>query len=127
MGFTGDTKQLQQAIDTAVKSLQKLGTNSSFQLTSGLKEASKSALDLATNLQKAVNQNTGKLDLIDFEKSLKSSGKSLTQYADELSRLGPQGQQAFLNVASAITQAELPLKRSNKLMTELLGILLYKL
>jgi hypothetical protein len=30
--------------------------------------------------------------LIDFEKSLKSSGKSLTQYADELSKLGPQGQ-----------------------------------
>lgn len=119
IGFTGDTKQLQQAIDTAVKSLQKLGTNSSFQLTSDLKEASKSALDLATNLQKAVNQNTGKLDLIDFEKSLKASGKSLSVYADELSKLGPTGQQAFLNVASAITQAELPLKRSNKLMTEL--------
>ena len=119
IGFTADTKQLQQSIDTAVKSLQKLGTNSSFQLTSELKEASKSALDLANNLQKAVNQNTGKLDLIDFEKSLKSSGKSLTTYADELSKLGPTGQQAFLNVASAITQAELPLKRSNKLMTEL--------
>jgi hypothetical protein len=57
--------------------------------------------------------------LIDFEKSLKSSGKSLTQYADELSKLGPLGQSAFLNVASAITQRELPLKRSNKLMTEL--------
>lgn len=119
IGFTGDTKQLQQAIDTAVKSLQKLGTNSSFQLTSELKEASQSALELSTNLQKAVNQDTGKLDLIDFEKSLKASGKSLSTYADELSKLGPTGQQAFLNVASAITQAELPLKRSNKLLSEL--------
>lgn len=119
IGFTGNTTQLQQAIDTAVKSLQKLGTNSSFQLTSQLKEASNSALELAVNLQKAVNQDTGKLDLMNFEKSLKQSGKTLSQYATELSRLGPTGQQAFLNVANAIAQTEMPLKRSNKLLTEL--------
>lgn len=56
---------------------------------------------------------------MNFEKSLKQSGKTLTQYANELSKLGPTGEQAFLNVANAITQAELPLKRSNKLLTEL--------
>ena len=119
IGFTADTRQLQQAIDAAVKSLQKLGTNPAYGLTEELSQASKSALDLSNNLQKAINQNTGKLDLIDFEKNLKDSGKSLSQYAEELSRLGPIGQQAFLNVASAITQAELPLKRSNKLLSEL--------
>lgn len=36
-----------------------------------------------------------------------------------MEKLGPTGQEAFLKVASAVASAELPIRRSNKLLTEL--------
>lgn len=100
-------------------SLQKLGTSPNLQLTQQLKNASNEALNLSNHLRNAFNQETGQLDLVTFNNSLKKSGKSLTDYAKELSSLGPTGQKAFMDVASAITKAELPMKRTSKLMNEL--------
>jgi hypothetical protein len=34
-------------------------------------------------------------------------------------KLGPMGQEAFLQVTNAVAKAEVPLRRSNKLVTEL--------
>lgn len=44
---------------------------------------------------------------------------TLTDYANRLVNLGPDGEQAFVHVARAITKAELPLRRTNKLLDEL--------
>lgn len=44
---------------------------------------------------------------------------SLADYANKLQSIGPIGEQAFLNVASAIAKAELPLTRSSKLLDSL--------
>ena len=54
-----------------------------------------------------------------FQSSLKASNKDLTFYANQLTKLGPTGQEAFLKMAQAVTQAELPIRRSNKLLSEL--------
>ena len=102
-----------------MQSLQKLGTSPNLQLTQQLREASSAALDLSNHLHNAYNQDTGKLDLINFNNSLKQSKTSLQDYADRLVAIGPQGEQAFLKVAQAIGKAELPIKRSNKLLNEL--------
>lgn len=119
IGFQADTSQLQSALNQAMQSLQRLGTSPNLQATKQLKEASKAAMDLQTHLRNAYNQETGKLDLVTFNNGLKQSGMSISQYAEKLSAIGPQGEKAFLNVAQAISKAELPVKRTSALFDNL--------
>lgn len=117
IGVNADTSKFEASLQEAVTSLQALGTKS--QVVPTLQKASTAALDLAKNLQLAVNTNTGKLDLSVFNKKLEDSGQSLRSYYNQMVQLGPAGTEAFLKVASSITQAELPLRRTNTLMNEL--------
>lgn len=117
IGVNADTSKFEASLQEAVTSLQALGTKS--QVVPTLQKASTAALDLAKNLQSAVNTNTGKLDLSVFNKKLEDSGQSLRSYYNQMVQLGPAGTEAFLKVASSITQAELPLRRTNILMNEL--------
>ena len=117
IGVDADTSKFEASLQEAVTSLQALGTKS--QVVPTLQKASTAALDLAKNLQSAVNTNTGKLDLSVFNKKLEDSGQSLRSYYNQMVQLGPAGTEAFLKVASSITQAELPLRRTNTLMNEL--------
>ena len=117
IGVTADTSKLEASLQSALTSLQALGTKS--QVVPTLQQASATALDLAKNLQSAVNVNTGKLDLSVFNRNLEASGQSLKSYYNQLSQLGPTGTDAFLKVAQSITAAELPLRRTNTLMNEL--------
>lgn len=117
IGVNADTSKFEAFLQEAVTSLQALGTKS--QVVPTLQKASTAALDLAKNLQSAVNTNTGKLDLSVFNKKLENSGQSLRSYYNQMVQLGPAGTEAFLKVASSITQAELPLRRTNTLMNEL--------
>lgn len=119
VGFTADTSQLQATVQQAVQSLSQLSFAGNNQLTAELQAASAAASQLGVNLQNAFNVSTGKLDLIDFNRNLAQSQMTLTDYYNQLSRLGPEGQQAFLQVAQAITSAEMPLRRSNALMEQL--------
>ena len=70
-------------------------------------------------MHQAFNQGTGKLDLVAFENSLKSSGRTLKDYANSLISIGTEGQKAFLNVATAIQKAELPALRTGKIFDQL--------
>lgn len=117
IGVNADTSKFEASLQEAVTSLQALGTKS--QVVPTLQKASTAALDLAKNLQSAVNTNTGKLDLSVFNKKLEDSGQSLRSYYNQMVQLGPAGTEAFLKVVSSITQAELPLRRTNTLMNEL--------
>lgn len=117
IGVDADTSKLEAQLNKAYESLTKIGN--SQQITTNLQKASSSALELANNLSKAVNQNTGKLDLSAFDNNLKRSGQTLNSYYDQLVQLGPAGQDAFLQVASAVVQAELPIKRTSKLLDSL--------
>lgn len=119
IGFTADTSSLQKSLDTAMKSLQSIGTNPKLQLTQELRNASTAALDLSNHLRTAFNQQTGKLDLVTFNNNLKQSGQTLEQYADKIVSIGPAGEQAFLNVAQAISKAELPVRRTSQLFDSL--------
>lgn len=67
----------------------------------------------------ATNSSSGKLDLIMFNDSLAKSGKTLTDYYNQLSKLGIKGQETFLNLSQSIMAAETPLIRTNKLMSDL--------
>lgn len=125
IGFMADTKQLDAELQKVQKQLNNIsnfkftGAEASNGFTVQLQEASKAAADLQAKLSSAVNVNTGKLDLAAFRTSLQKSGVSLQDYANKLRAIGPEGTKAFINVANAIAQAELPLRRSSTLLNEL--------
>lgn len=124
LAFTADTKQALQSIQSLSQQLQNLVTstslkNKNFGIDKDLQAATASAAQLKVQLESAVNTDTGKLDLSKFSDSLKKSGMRLEDYQNQLYQLGPEGQKAFSDLSQAITLAEIPLKRTSNLMSEL--------
>lgn len=117
IGVDADTSKLEASLNDAFSRLNRIG--SQVNLTTDLRNASQAALELSSHLNKAFNQQTGKFDLVTFNQSLSESGRTLESYANDLISIGLTGEQAFLKVATAITQAELPLRRTNKLFDQL--------
>ena len=104
-------RQLNNVLNNAAKS------TGEFSLNGELHEASKAAIELKRHLSNALNVDTGKFDISNFSKSLKESGKTLEHYRDQMNKLNG-GREAFNSIAKSIMNAEVPLKRTNKLLTE---------
>ena len=123
LAFTADTN----AAKTQIKDLQNqlsnlmgsVGKNSSFGITDEVKKASSAVATLQSQLKNAINTDTGKLNLTEFNKSMRKSNMRLKDYKTALTSLGPEGAQAFATLAQAITKADMPLRRSNTLLGEL--------
>lgn len=119
--FTADSKQAQQQLQDLQNQLNNLMANSiktdaSLGISKDIQGAIQLTAQLKTQLQQATDVNTGKLDLSKFNQTLKQGGVSLKEYQKSLSLLGPEGEKAFANLATSITQAELPLRRTNSLL-----------
>ena len=123
LAFTADTNKAKQQIQALQKALQDVAKMPASAANlfddSDIRKASEAAMELEQHLQKAVNVNTGKLDLSRFSTSLKASGKSLNDYANTLMSIGPTGQQAFLSLAQSIMMADTPVTRINNKLAEL--------
>ena len=110
-------KQLQTDLNSLTQ--KSLTNNSGLQLNKDLLQASSTAQQLKINLQSAFNTQTGKLDLVAFNNSMKQAGLSVTKYRDALLALGPSGQQAFNQLQQSIMTADAPLTRINSKMADL--------
>lgn len=123
LGFTADTSQAKKQIQELRQSLQDIaklpGKASSLFDDTDIKNASKAALELQQHLNAAVNVNTGKLDLSRLSTSLKAANKDLNEYYGQLTKIGPQGQEAFLKLAKSISTAEAPVTRVNAKLAEM--------
>ena len=126
MRFNADTSQARREIESLQGSLAKVMassvTNTSgagMHLTKDLQAASLAAAQLQATLQKAMNVNTGKLDLKVFNEELRKSGMSLEKYQQTLSKAGPTGKQAFTQLAHSITTADLKVVRANEHLAKL--------
>ena len=107
--FNADTGLAQQNMQKLAADLNKIKhTRIAFD-NGPLAQAAQSAEALSVHLQNAVNTNTGKLDLVKFNTSLKSSGANLNSLMGSLTGAGAAGEQAFAKIAIAIAQAETPL------------------
>lgn len=122
LSFTADTKQakaqlrdLQSTLSNIINAPANLGGN----MTEEIREASNAAVELKMHLQNATNVKTGNLDFTKLNQSLKQSGVSLSSYAQKLQAMGPQGQKAFMQLTSSVAQAEVPLRRSNEMLTKM--------
>lgn len=123
LGVTADTSQakaqlqdLQKQLNNLTKSTAKSSTQGG--LTKEINDAITATAKLKTMLEASTNVNTGNLDLSKFSQQLKSSGMDLKAYANHLTQLGPAGEQAFMSLAKSVVSAEVPLKRSNALISE---------
>lgn len=122
--FTADigaARQQLNSLKTDLMGLSTIMTTNSFgqTITQGLNQASLAAVKLKTQLDAATNIKTGNLDLTKFTRQLQQSGMTLSQYRTQLSSLGPAGQQAFIQLATSIQNAEIPVIRINKLFSRL--------
>ena len=59
------------------------------------------------------------LDLSRLSTSLKAANKDLNEYYGQLTKIGPQGQEAFLKLAKSISTAEAPVTRVNAKLAEM--------
>ena len=122
LAMTADTSQAKQQLQQLQQQLTNLtksvNSTSRMSITQDILDASKAAQQLKIQLEQATNVKTGKLDLGMFQQQMKQSGMSLEKYRDQLIKIGPDGAKAFSALASSITKAEIPLKRSNALLSE---------
>lgn len=112
--FSADTgaakaqlQQLQQQL-TAISTMPMKANHTNI-MRQDLAEATEKAVQLKIALNNATNVNTGKLNFNKFNQQLKSSNMSLEKYAQALKKLGPQGTEAFAQLATAIRQSEAPM------------------
>ena len=122
LSMTADTSQakaqLQQLQTQLTQLINSTASNTSgLGLTKDLTEAIDAASQLKTMLQQATT-SSGKLDLGQFNQSLQKSGVKLSEYANKLNQLGPDGQKAFAQIAKSITTADVPIKKANTALTE---------
>lgn len=122
--FEADTSAAKNSINELVRSLQSIQSKPTDLVnTDSIKTASKAALELQEHLRKAVNVDTGKLDLSRFVTSLNSSKKTLEDYRVALNRIGPEGNRAFIQLAHNINNSETSTVRLNKTMQNFLNTL----
>ena len=120
LGINADVSAAKKSINdlqNALNNLHKIQSQRGFQ-DFGINKAVESAHALEVSLNRALNVQTGKLDLSKFSSSLKEAGTSLHELNTSLLSAGSAGQQVFLSLASSISQAEVPLKRTSRLVQE---------
>lgn len=128
MNFNANTSQATTAIQELQSALAKVAVSMSSMKNStvdsaSLERASSAAKELSYHLSNALNATTGNLDLSKFDKSLKTSNSNITTLSNNLLAAGTNGQEAFIKLASAISQADRPMLRLNGMLTEMWTVL----
>ena len=121
LAFSADTSKVKAQLQDLQNQLNKLTLSSKTELgiTKEIEDASRAAAELSVHLKNATNQQTGTLDFSKLNQSIKQSGTSLQQYGRTLQSLGPQGQQAFMSLAQAVANSEVPIRRTNAMLKEM--------
>ena len=123
LAFTADTgkakAQLQELQNQLSKVINIPGTAVAGGITEDIQKATRAAAELKVHLQNATNVKTGSLDFAKLNQSIKNSGSSLSEYAAKVQSIGPEGQKAFALLAQSVASAEVPIRRSNALLSEL--------
>lgn len=120
LNFTANTTSAKAALQDLFKSLDSVNQRNidlSY-LDADLQAGASAARLLKSHLEEAVNVNTGKLNLNDLEKSLKSSGTSLADLSQKLLNCGDAGQKAFSSIVNAIAKTEIPIRKTNSLLND---------
>lgn len=119
--FEANTNQAKQSINDLITTLQKIQSMpTSIIDPTGIREAGKAAMELQGHLQRAVNVDTGKLDLTRFAASTGNAENALNNLRTTLANIGPVGNSAFQQVLRSINSAEVSTVRLTKGMRDFL-------
>ena len=123
LAFSADVAQARQQLQQLQTELNKLSTFKDVKigekLTQEISQAAVKAADLKLMLEKATDINTGKLNLTSFSNQLAKNGENLATYRKALSALGPQGEEAFLQLTQSIITADAALSTGSRKLNEL--------
>ena len=123
--INADATRAKKEIADLLKSLKAVGAMNldKLGLDTQIREASVAADELAIHLKNATNVNTGKLNLVEFNKSIEASGRSMSQLITTLAQGGNVGQQAFRQLTAAIANTQVPIKQTNTLLNNMMTTL----
>ena len=113
---TSKAKASLKDLQTSLNNLTNGIAEGDFPMTGQIKEAYMAAEKLKTMLNSAVDMSTGKFDITKFNAQLKQSGLSAAELGQKFAGAGAAGAQAFASLASAIANAEMPMKRVSALV-----------
>lgn len=121
MNFTADTSNVESNLNRLKASLNQIASTpvKMGSVNEDLKQASVSARQLQIHLNNAFNTKTGNLDLGKLQNSLDKSGQSLAQLSGKLLGAGKDGQQAFLQMQTAVQDANIQIKKSTGFLAEM--------
>lgn len=126
LAFSADTgkakaqiQDLQNSLNNLVKSSAAGAVSKGLPITKDLMEAQTAASKLQTILSQSMNTKTGNLDLTKFSESLNKANLNITKLENSLTKLGPEGQKAFMSLTQSIVSADVPLRRTNALVSEM--------
>lgn len=112
-GVKAELSNLSNLLNNLTSNVDIMGSSSK-----SIQAAKQDLVSLRTALVQAVNVDTGKMDLSKFSNSLRRSNTDLTSVRKSLMKMGPEGQAAFTSLAKSIVEAEIPMKRTNKLLSD---------
>ena len=125
--FTANTEAAQAQVNklqmtlnnlTSVAGLNNLGVKLQSSIMPGVQAASQLRAMLNASMQ------DGSLNIAKFNASLKSSETSIVSLGKQMMSLGPQGQQAFQQMSTAILQAQIPLTKTKTMLNSIWGTLI---
>ena len=119
ISFNADTekakKQL-QSLQNQINSLTAQGSKQLFQ-TPDFSNAINDISKLNVVLKNSIDES-GKLNLSNFSKQLNTAGLNAEKLRNSMVDMGPAGQKAFYALTDAVLSAEVPLKRTNTLLSK---------
>ena len=123
--FAADTTSVTKQLNQLYTQLQHIQNVDFFgnKMDADLTKAAEAAKVLQQCLQNAVNVDTGKLDLNKFNSSLQSAGTNVASLGSKLLNAGTNGTAAFTSLARSIASAEVPIKRINSTLSNVMTTL----
>lgn len=123
--FAADTTSVTKQLNQLYTQLQHIQNVDFFgnKMDADLTKAAEAAKALQQCLQNAVNVDTGKLDLNKFNSSLQSAGTNVASLGSKLLNAGTNGTAAFTSLARSIASAEVPIKRINSTLSNVMTTL----
>ena len=107
LNLRANTQQAKSSLSDLQKTLSQIMNTNTITINDvSIEKAKQAAQELSQHLKNATNVNTGKLDLGKLSSNLQKSGQDLKGFQTQLSRIGPTGNQAFLQLAQSIAAAD---------------------
>lgn len=121
LNFVSDTSSAKAALKDLTTNIVKLKQTALTDNNFGFNKELQKGVEICNTLEMALKRatsSTGNLDLYDFRKELEKANLDANKIGDSLRALGPEGVNAFNQLTHSIANAEMPLKRTNKLLEE---------